>query len=54
MFERTLVLGDEAPADAAAIAGHKLDAVLETTLDSYVYLLPSPGGADYYSATIGY
>jgi hypothetical protein len=54
MFEHTVVLGDQAPGDAAAIAGHKLDAVLETTLDSYVYLLPSPAGADYYSATIGY
>ncbi len=54
MFEHTVVLGDQAPGDAAAIAAHKLDAILETTLDSYVYLLPSPGGAEYYSATIGY
>ena len=54
MFERTLVLGDQGPGDAAAIAGHKLNAILEITLDSYVYLLPSPNGADYYSATIGY
>ncbi len=54
MFAHTLVLGDEAPGDAANIAAHKLDAILETTVDSYVYLLPSPGGADYYSATIGY
>ena len=54
MFEQTLALGDEAPGDAAAIAGHKLNAVLEPSLDSYVYLLPSAGGAEYYSATIGY
>jgi len=54
MFEHTLVLGDQAPGDSAAIAAHKLNAILETTLDSYVYLLPTAGGADYYSATIGY
>jgi hypothetical protein len=54
MFQHTLVLADEAPGDAAAIAAHKLNAILETTLDSYVYLLPSAGGSDYYSATIGY
>lgn len=54
MFEHIVVLSDQAPGDAAAIAGHKLDGILETTLDSYVYLLPSPAGADYYSATIGY
>jgi hypothetical protein len=54
MFEHTLALGDQAPGDAAAIAAHKLNAILETTLDSYVYLLPTSGGADYYSATIGY
>lgn len=54
MFEHTLVLGDEAPGDAANIASHKLNAILEPTVDSYVYLLPSAGGADYYSATIGY
>ena len=54
MFERTLVLGDQGPGDAAAIAAQKLNAILETTLDSYVYLLPSRGGADFYSATVGY
>jgi hypothetical protein len=54
MFEHTVVLGDQAPGDAEAIATHKLNAILETTLDSYVYLLPSPGGSDFYSATIGY
>jgi hypothetical protein len=54
MFEHTFVLSDQAPGDAAAIAAHQLDAILETTLDSYVYLLPTSGGADYYSATIGY
>lgn len=54
MFEHTLVLGDQASGDSAAIAAHKLNAILETTLDSYVYLLPTSGGADYYSATIGY
>jgi hypothetical protein len=54
MFEHTLVLGDHAPGDAATIAEHKLNAIIEPSLDSYVYLLPSPGGADFYSATIGY
>ena len=55
MFEHTVVLGDQAPGDAEAIATHKLNAILETTLDSYVYLLPSPGGgSEFYSATIGY
>lgn len=54
MFEHTVALGDQAPGDAEAIATHKLNAILETTLDSYVYLLPSPGGSDFYSATIGY
>jgi hypothetical protein len=54
MFEHTLVLGDQASGDEAAIAGHKLNAILETTLDSYVYLLPTPGASEYYSATIGY
>ena len=55
MFEHTVMLGDQAPGDAEAIATHKLNAILETTLDSYVYLLPSPGGAsEFYSATIGY
>lgn len=54
MFEHTLVLGDQAAGDAAAIAAHKLNAIIEPSLDSYVYLLPSPGGADFYSATIGY
>jgi hypothetical protein len=54
MFEHTIVLGDQASGDAAAIAANKLNGILETTLDSYVYLLPSPGGAEYYSATIGY
>ena len=54
MFERTLKLGDQTPGEAAAIAGQGLNAILETSLDSYVYLLPSPGGAEYFSATIGY
>ncbi len=54
MFEHTVMLSDEPPGDAATIASQKLSAILETTVDSYVYLLPSPGGADYYSATIGY
>jgi hypothetical protein len=54
LFEHTLVLGDQSAGDAAAIAEHRLNAILETTLDSYVYLLPSPGASDYYSATIGY
>ena len=47
LFEHTLVLGDQSAGDAAAIAEHKLNAILETTLDSYVYLLPAPAGADY-------
>ncbi len=54
MFEHTLMLSDQAPGDEAAIAANKLNGILETTLDSYVYLLPTPGGSEYYSATIGY
>ena len=54
MFEHTLVLGDQVSGDARLIAEYKLNAILETTLDSYVYLLPSSGGADFFSATIGY
>ena len=54
MFKSTLVLGDRSPEDAANIAAHKLNAIIEPSLDSYVYLLPSPNGADFYSATIGY
>jgi len=54
MFQSTVVLGDHAPGDAATIAAHKLSAIIEPSLDSYVYLLPSPNGADFYSATIGY
>jgi hypothetical protein len=55
MFESTLVLGDRSSSDAAAIADHKLKAILEPSLDSYVYLLPTEGGGpEFYSATIGY
>ena len=54
MFAHTVPFGDQTPGDAQAIAANKLNGILETTLDSYVYLLPSPGGADFYSATIGY
>ncbi len=54
MFEHTLVLGDQAPGDARAIASHKLNAILETTRGQLRVSAASPGGADYYSATIGY
>ncbi len=51
LFEHTVMLGDEAPGAAGAKG---LNGVVETTLDSYVYLLPSPGSSEFYSATIGF
>jgi hypothetical protein len=53
LFEHVVVLGEAAPGGAA---GQHLDGIIETTLDSYVYLLPSPasGASEFYSATIGF
>jgi hypothetical protein len=52
LFEHTVMLGDEAP--GAAAGAQDLNGVVETTLDSYVYLLPTPGSSEFYSATIGF
>ena len=53
LFAHTVLLGDQA-ASETAVAGPGLNGILETTLDSYVYLLPSPGASEFYSATIGF
>ena len=53
LFAHTVLLGDQAAGETAA-AGQGLNGILETTLDSYVYLLPSPGASEFYSATIGF
>jgi len=53
LFEHTVMLGDQPPAPGGAgVAG--LNGIVETTLDSYVYLLPVPGSSEFYSATIGF
>lgn len=51
LFEHVIVLGD---GTTEAATGPHLDGIIETTLDSYVYLLPSPGASEFYSATIGF
>ena len=53
LFAHTVLLGDQTAGETAA-AGQGLNGILETTLDSYVYLLPSPGASEFYSATIGF
>jgi hypothetical protein len=55
MFRHTVMLGDQAPGQGGASAA-ELDGIVETTLDSYVYLLPStaPGASSFFSATIGF
>lgn len=55
MFQRTVMLGDQAPGQGGAGAA-ELNGIVETTLDSYVYLLPStaPGASAFFSATIGF
>jgi len=55
MFRRTVMLGDQAPGQGGASAA-ELNGIVETTLDSYVYLLPStaPGASAFFSATIGF
>jgi hypothetical protein len=54
MFQRTLVLGDAATEDAAQMAAQDVRALLELKVDSYIYLQPTSGGSEFYSATIGY
>jgi hypothetical protein len=55
MFQHTEMIGDQAPQQGGASPAG-LDGIIETTLDSYVYLLPSsaPGASAFYSATIGF
>ena len=55
MFRHTVMLGDQAPGQGGASAA-ELNGIIETTLDSYVYLMPSsaPGASAFYSATIGF
>jgi hypothetical protein len=55
MFRRTVMLGEPAPGQGGASPAG-LNGIIETTLDSYVYLLPSsaPGASAFYSATIGF
>ena len=50
LFEHVVVLGE----GATDAAGQHLDGIIETTLDSYVYLLPTSGSSEFYSATIGF
>jgi hypothetical protein len=54
MFQRTLMLGDAAPDDAAQMAAQDVRALIEYKVDSYIYLQPTSGGSEFYSATIGY
>lgn len=54
MFQHTLLLGDEAPADTEQMTAQNVAALLEVGVDSYVYLQPTNGGSEFYSATIGY
>lgn len=53
LFQHVVVLEE---GNSGSAAGQHLDGIIETTLDSYVYLLPSPasGASEYYSATIGF
>ena len=53
LFRHVVVLGEGA---SGAAGGQHLDGIIETTLDSYVYLLPSPasGASEFYSSTIGF
>ena len=55
MFQHTVMLGEQAPGQGGASAAG-LNGIVETTLDSYVYLLPStaPGASAFFSATIGF
>jgi hypothetical protein len=50
LFQHVVVLGE----GATDAAGQRLDGIIETTLDSYVYLLPTSGSSEFYSATIGF
>jgi hypothetical protein len=54
MFQHALVLGDESAGDAAQMAAGNVSALIELSVDSYVYLQPASGGSEYYSATIAY
>jgi hypothetical protein len=54
MFQHTLMLGDAATEDAAQMAAQDVRALLEFKVDSYIYLQPTSGGSEFYSATIGY
>lgn len=51
LFEHVVVLGE---GSGGAAAGPHLDGIIETTLDSYVYLFPTPGASEFYSSTIGF
>jgi hypothetical protein len=51
LFEHVVVLEGDA---RSAPGGQRLDGIIETTLDSYVYLLPTAGSSEFYSATIGF
>ena len=55
IFQHTVMLGEQAPGQGGASAAG-LNGIVETTLDSYVYLLPStaPGASAFFSATIGF
>ena len=54
MFQRTLLLGDAAANDAAQMAAQGVQALIEVSVDSFIYLQPANGGSEFYSATIGY
>lgn len=56
MFRRTVMLGEQAAGQGGAASVSGLNGIIETNLDSYVYLLPStaPGASTFYSATIGF
>jgi hypothetical protein len=54
MFQHTLMLGDASAADSAQMATSGVRALMELAVDSFVYLQPTSGGSEFYSATIGY
>jgi hypothetical protein len=54
MFQHTLMLSDESADDAERMAAQGISALIEVSVDSYVYLLPTSGSSDFYSASIGY
>ncbi len=54
LFARTVMLADRSEGDREKLTAQGAEYVIETAVDSYIYLLPGKEGSDYYSARIGY